>query len=205
MSVLERRRDDYRLAVDEQQLRQIGIDFDTLYLAWNLVSTPRLKLGQPLRETVELGRNVGRTTVIRAPQITPTTKTRFMRRIDSLHPDPSRIVKHEGIIPFTRHLTILGDWNPNEEHWDMRTVYPGPYIYPQPWDFLGLTKANVSLARSMQYWCMVAYVWNVKDFYTRITEDTWAGLVDRAAPRYPEHIITQVGYSKLSMQWQSVG
>ena len=197
-SILERR-DGHRISLDDERLRRTDLSYALFIEAWNTIPEASLQPGKPLRATIDMERPTGLAVIVRAPLITPTQLASFAQRHNTLHRRPSRVVDLDGRAPQTRHITILGDWHGESELWLIRTAYPGPYVYPQPWDFRAMMNNGLKLNHVLEFWCRAAFLWAGK-YFQRIHEDTLAGLIDGAAKAQPKSA-AEVGYREVQRRW----
>jgi hypothetical protein len=195
------RRDGQRLLFSETRLERTGLSYARFEEAWYKLPANLLTFGKPIRATVAMGRPVGFTAVVKAPLALPTRPATFARRKWSVHEYPSRIIKLDGPTPKSQYVTIVGEWKTDLEGWELRSAYVGPFVFPQPWDFVAISRNEFSLRRVLDYWCQVAFLWQGRDFESRVQPTNWASLIDAAAKTARSETLTRIGYEQVRKQW----
>lgn len=201
MTFVLERSDGHRVVVVPERLQRTAMSFELFQSAFRRLPSSAFETGKPLRATVDMGRPIGRAAIIKATQIQPNQTALFARRRRTGHDRPSRVIEIDGMLPMTRFVTLIGDWNKPDEQWVIRTTYTGQYVYPQPWDFSAIVRSGLNLTQVLAFWCRAAFLFDRKEFISQPHNDTWAGLVDDAAHRMSPDLVRQVGYAQTRQLW----
>ena len=195
--VLERK-DKNRLAVESDTLRRTHLPDELLAYTWKMIPDERFKGTKFLRATMDMGTTVGTASVVKAPAITPTTRTTFARR----RSQPYR-VQELGMKPKTRFVTVVAEYLDRNEQWNLRNAYCGQYIYPQPWDLQAIIREQRTMRDALNFWCRAAYCYASREFEAPY-QTNWATLIDEAVERSSQVAADKAGYYEVRRLWHKV-
>jgi FMN phosphatase YigB (HAD superfamily) len=124
---------------------------------------------------VDLHRSVGVLGCIEAPRIRPDAQATFTVR-------PNRRAPSRVVISTTPQVTTkftICAMRRGAADFELLTAYAGPYAPPEPWDAVGLQRANLDQAAALEYWCAHALVWQPS--WPAPFESTWDEVLKQQA------------------------
>lgn len=195
------RPDGRRISLNAGNLSRTRTEWGAFCRAWELAPKERLQAEKDTRITVDVGRDTGSFAVVKAPQIRPQDPATFSKLLNSQHDRPSRVIVSNSPAPPTTLLTLIGEWNDGIGGWKLRTVYPGHYVPPQPWDLHAIHRMSLQLKPVVDYWCRSAFLWSLILFRHQVHDDTMAGLMEDAARIIPGQILEAIGYEDVRRLW----
>jgi hypothetical protein len=197
------RKDKHQIAVNSETLRRQQVSDELLLHAWKMIPPTRFERSRHLRATLDMGAIVGTASVIKAPEIQPTTTAQFAKhRTARGHDLPCRVLEI-GQKPFTRYVTVVADWIEPQKRWLLRNAYYGQYVFPQPWDFSGIARTQRTLKDVLAFWCRAAFCYTTREFESP-NRTTWAELIEIAAARSEHPVLLKAGYYDMRHLWRSV-
>jgi hypothetical protein len=161
----------------------IDVTFGLLRAAFERMDVSKEK--SRLKEEIDFGRIVGRTSKVSTEAVSPLATSAFAYRRSRRY--PSRIVL--GIPkPHTSLLTLLvkRDRAKGEAAWELETAYLGSDAPLEPLGSSVLKGKPELQAKVMDFWCRHALVYEPGEYATRPFRSSWARLCQRRRDLGPD-------------------
>jgi hypothetical protein len=191
------RNDNVELLYDTlsyQALRRAGLSDALFTEAWHRADVSVLD-DPDLREmslTVDMGRVVGQTVLVQAPQISLTQLTLMATRRHK--PFPSRVILADQL-PDTQFVTLVGERK--GDSWLLRTAYLGHRAPADIFDFNAIRRTRTSLRQVLGYWSTHAFVYRDDMFRDQPQTDTLLRIISETAKDRNPAVLEAIGYHQV--------